>query len=478
MKLMKLMRGGGEVFESYKEESCRLEMNKDDNLSVTMFTYSENANFSGFWFYDDGNDNSSYAVNENGEIISNNSVNFNLESGTFVRRINLNKGEIGETQNDKNDKRIVYINNDIVKTSIGEILLLYKTDTLEIVKCNNKEENWVGKYYIEFVNSENKKIQSIVDLNLNNITYSNDSNYDIDKINNINFNIKKGNDIVYAYRSRNISNSEFLDKKALISIHLTRNVTKIGYAAFRGCTNLKQITIPNSVTEIGINAFYGCTNLEKMLIPDSVTSIGTSAFYGCTNLQEVTISNNVEKINDNVFQECTNLEKVTIPDNVTSIGSGAFRDCEELEQVTIPNNVREIGTSAFSDCTNLQEVIIFDGITSISSNLFYGCIKLEKVTIPDSVIEIGTSAFQSCIILEEVTIPDSVTKISANIFNYCTGLNKVIIEGNLEEIGSNAFNTYSEQTLEIQCNQTTCNVISSKVQDDGYANRITFNIVE
>lgn len=34
--------------------------------------------------------------------------------------------------------------------------------------------------------------------------------------------------------------------------------TKIGRAAFLGCTALTSIEIPNSVTEIGENAFYEC----------------------------------------------------------------------------------------------------------------------------------------------------------------------------------------------------------------------------
>ena len=44
----------------------------------------------------------------------------------------------------------------------------------------------------------------------------------------------------------------------------------IGYAAFKGCSNLASINIPNNITSIGGDAFEGCSGLT------SVTSLNTT----------------------------------------------------------------------------------------------------------------------------------------------------------------------------------------------------------
>ena len=66
-------------------------------------------------------------------------------------------------------------------------------------------------------------------------------------------------------------------------------MTDIEDEAFKGCTNLKSITIPDNVTDIGDYAFSDCTSLESIKIPNSVTDIGCEAFSDCTSLNSVTI---------------------------------------------------------------------------------------------------------------------------------------------------------------------------------------------
>ena len=266
-----------------------------------MFTYDENCNFSGFWFY---NDNSSYTVNDKGEIISNsNSENFNLKSGTFVRRIGLNEGETGETQSEKNEKRIVYI-GEIVETTVTIdttiSTLYYNSDTLIITKSDNNPE-LVGKYYVEFNDSKNIKTQLIVEINKENINNSGiikqiGSSTIIYSINDVefnnprvNFNIKDGtNKIVYVYRSRDIKDEEFMNKMfmgimvlentRLLAVHLAPGVKKIGNSAFQNCETLTQVEIPNSVTEIGDDAFASCTGLIQVTIRGTLTSVERYAF--------------------------------------------------------------------------------------------------------------------------------------------------------------------------------------------------------
>ena len=279
---------------------------------------------------------------------------------------------------------------------------------------------------------------------------------------------------------------------------IPNSVTSIGYYAFWGCTNLRNIKIPNNVESIGDYAFYNCTSLTSVTIPNSVTSIGNDAFYRCSSLTSVTIPNSVTSIGNNAFYGCSSLTSVTIPDSVTSIGysalssctsvtsievsydnenyssvdgvlfdkdktkliqypagsnrtiysipnsvisigSDAFVGCTSLTSVTIPNSVTSIGGSAFSGCTNLTSITIPDSVTSIGSYAFEDCTSLTSVTIGNSVTSIGGSAFSGCTNLTSITIPDSVTSIGSYAFEDCTSLTSVTIGNSVTSIGGSAF---------------------------------------
>ena len=64
---------------------------------------------------------------------------------------------------------------------------------------------------------------------------------------------------------------------ALTSVEIGDCVTTIGYTAFMGCSNLKNVLIPNTVTTIGAYAFQG-TGITALTLPESVTTIGNNAF--------------------------------------------------------------------------------------------------------------------------------------------------------------------------------------------------------
>lgn len=73
-------------------------------------------------------------------------------------------------------------------------------------------------------------------------------------------------------------------------------VTKIGGEAFRGCTDLKSITMPNTIIAIRQGAFMGCSGLASVTIPNSVIYLETCAFEGCSGLRSVIIPNSVVHI--------------------------------------------------------------------------------------------------------------------------------------------------------------------------------------
>ncbi len=249
-------------------------------------------------------------------------------------------------------------------------------------------------------------------------------------------------------------------------------VTKIGGEAFRGCTDLKSITMPNTIIAIRQGAFMGCSGLASVTIPNSVIYLETCAFEGCSGLRSVIIPNSVVHIENVIFGGCTGLAEIAvesgnpaydsrdrcnaiintsanslisgckntiIPNSVTTIGGGAFFDCSGLTSVTIPNSVTSIGESAFRGCSGLTSVVIPNSVTSIGKSAFRECSGLTSVAFPNSVTTIGESAFRECSGLTSVTIGNSVTSIGEDAFSYCSGLTSVTIPNSVTTIGNGAF---------------------------------------
>lgn len=79
---------------------------------------------------------------------------------------------------------------------------------------------------------------------------------------------------------------------------------KIGFAAFRGCKELKSVVIPGNVKTIQNFAFKGCDKLERVEILEGVEGIGFCAFRGCSRLEKVVIPGSVEWIVDRSFEGC------------------------------------------------------------------------------------------------------------------------------------------------------------------------------
>ena len=336
---------------------------------------------------------------------------------------------------------------DSVK-SIGEHVF-YTCTSLKNVTIGNSL-NMISNFVFAGCNS----LENIM-VDENNLNYS--------SIDGVLFNKKKTELILYPVgNSRN-------------AYSIPNSVTSIGYYAFWGCTNLRNIKIPNNVESIGDYAFYNCTSLTSVTIPNSVTSIGNDAFYGCSSLTSVTIPNSVTSIGNNAFYGCSSLTSVTIPDSVTSIGYSALSSCTSLTLIdvsknnkkyisidgvlfdkdktkliqypagsnrtiySIPNSVISIGSDAFVGCTSLTSVTIPNSVTSIGGSAFSGCTNLTSITIPDSVTSIGSYAFEDCTSLTSVTIGNSVTSIGESAFKNCTSLTSVTIPDNVTSIGNSAF---------------------------------------
>ena len=276
--------------------------------------------------------------------------------------------------------------------------------------------------------------------------------------------------------------------------------------AFRGCTNLKSVTIGNGARIIGAYAFDSCLALTSVVIGNGVTKIGETsystgvhpeAFKDCPALKSLIIGNGLKTLSGLLiptftqldtliigngltskevvytasrdltyasigsgaiggFAGCSKLKTIILGDSVKSIGKEAFKSCSTLTSVTIPNNVDSIGSNAFSGCAALSFAAIGGG--KIDNNAFENLTNLTTLILGNNVKSIGEGTFNGCTKLTTLTVPDNVKTIGASAFSGCPRLQTASIGNGVDSIGINAFRN---------CAGLTSVIIGNKVKSIG-----------
>ena len=131
----------------------------------------------------------------------------------------------------------------------------------------------------------------------------------------------------------NIVDSAFSGDKNIETLNFSNSILleRIGYYAFRGCTNLSgTVYFTGRISNLGVSAFQGCSSLEGVVFNSYISNISDQSFYNCSSLNNVKFNSNVEKIGKFAFANCTSLEYVEIPKSVTAINATAFDGDENL----------------------------------------------------------------------------------------------------------------------------------------------------
>lgn len=106
-------------------------------------------------------------------------------------------------------------------------------------------------------------------------------------------------------------------------VHIGAGIKNIGACAFYGNKNIKEVVFEsNDVREIGWGAFLGCEQLKNISFPNSLKNIGEAAFANCSSLVTINIPNQCH-LGDMSFLSCTGLTKIILDRNVI-VGADAF----------------------------------------------------------------------------------------------------------------------------------------------------------
>ena len=124
-------------------------------------------------------------------------------------------------------------------------------------------------------------------------------------------------------------------KSMITKAELPDGLIQIGWKAFYG-SDVKTINFNDNLIHVNPESFRGCKNLKKITLPENVRFIHYSSFRGCTNLKNVKITAKGTYIDDWAFLKCTKLKNVTI-NGVKTIGVKTFYKCKNLSKVTINN---------------------------------------------------------------------------------------------------------------------------------------------
>lgn len=122
----------------------------------------------------------------------------------------------------------------------------------------------------------------------------------------------------------------------LSSIKLNESLKRIGSGCFSE-TIITEITVPEGIYQMNAGVFDNCTKLKKVTIPktvgDAENGLGWAMFRGCSNLEEVNLPENIRLIWSETFDGCTSLKSLTIPASVKEIEANNFNNCLSLKDI-------------------------------------------------------------------------------------------------------------------------------------------------
>ncbi|GEM_PF-2545739 len=212
---------------------------------------------------------------------------------------------------------------------------------------------------------------------------------------------------------REIGDDAF-SESVIETIEFGSGLERIGYYAFSGCENLKEVTLPGSLKMISRYAF-NCCSLQNVKLPASLTYFDGSSFSG----NPITLFE-VDQANTSYVSDHNTVYTKDRKKLVYCAAAG--------ESFKVPEGTEVIGFSAFRDVSEdsaLKTVDLPDTLTEIDDFAFFGCSSLEGIELPEALVRIGDYAFDN--FPSEMMTPNVIWK------------DDLYIGKNVEYIGDHAF---------------------------------------
>lgn len=121
-------------------------------------------------------------------------------------------------------------------------------------------------------------------------------------------------DVVLPEALKTIDDMAFYGCNSIKISSFPENLTYIGSEAFYYCYNALATPLNENLQFIGSKAFYknSGAKVRSVVIPNSVTSIDSEAFRGCSNLEDMTLPTPVWKYSNNILSECSSLKTLRL----------------------------------------------------------------------------------------------------------------------------------------------------------------------
>ena len=191
-----------------------------------------------------------------------------------------------------------------------------------------------------------------------------------------------------------------------------------GAVFYVGGEEVSELVIPGGTTDVGDYSFVN-GRFTSVTIPDSVTNVSVTAFRGCTNIVEVTVPSwlNVASIFDGSKDKIAHVTLVSSGD----VPAMAYDGCTAIERVDV-RGMEEWLALRFANATAnpLHSGAVF----------YVGGEEVAGLMIPDGATEIGDYAFVNGQ-FTSVMIPSSVTNVATSAFIGCENIVDVEIGGEL-----------------------------------------------
>ena len=264
----------------------------------------------------------------------------------------------------------------------------------------------------------------------------------------------------------------FYNCQALQQFTVPISVTAIGDKAFAECYAIKEIKLCGddynvSLTTLGPEAFAGCTNLEAITFPRTYTNDGDpidiSLFKGCKNLKYISVSNNAlyfeaeegysfKNFKEEVpaefyFEGLSNSPMHTM----STENNFAFSHLgQDLYEITIVDEKDESIKAVYR--VNSSNQLVYTKIDERMTD-----VELPQNIGPYKIVTIDSGTFQNNYTLKKITIPSCIENIETDAFKGCYQLKNVIFTEpvNVQRIGSGAFKTQDVSKRDEQGNLPT-----------------------